>query len=71
VKYTKDKPKQTCSDCVHYWACAAWNVGSIANMDGTNCVNFERYNLPDHPPKQPEASDLTLSKPEQLLQNPQ
>lgn len=36
-------PLKICSDCLHYNACAAWNVGSIANMDGTHCVNYERY----------------------------
>ena len=30
-----------CSDCIHYCACAAWNVGSLANTDAGNCVNFQ------------------------------
>lgn len=28
-----------CSDCTHFSACAAWNVGSIASMKA--CVNFD------------------------------
>jgi len=37
--------KYTCSDCVHRWACAAWNIGSIANMNVTNCANFEKFSV--------------------------
>ena len=41
----KATPLKVCSDCTHYSACAAWNVGSIASMDGTNCANYERYDV--------------------------
>ena len=42
-KKAKSVSNQQCGDCVHHWACATWNVGSIASMDGTNCANFERF----------------------------
>lgn len=41
----KHGSKKTCSDCVHQWACAAWNVGSITSMDATNCANFEKFSV--------------------------
>lgn len=28
----------TCADCIHEWACNAWNVGNIHNMDARNCA---------------------------------
>lgn len=45
AKKNKQESKQQCGDCKHYYACAAWNIGSITNMDGTNCANFERYDV--------------------------
>ena len=30
---------KVCSDCTHFSACAAWNVGSIVDMKA--CVNFD------------------------------
>ena len=44
-KKAKSVSNQQCGDCVHHWACATWNVGSIASMDGTNCANFERFDV--------------------------
>lgn len=32
--------KQICGDCLHYNACAAWNIGSLANTDAGSCVNY-------------------------------
>ena len=39
--------KQICGDCLHYNACAAWNIGSLANADAGNCINFEHIHLYD------------------------
>ena len=36
----KEKDR-TCEQCIHEISCQAWNTGSIHNMDGTNCVNYE------------------------------
>jgi hypothetical protein len=33
---------RVCGDCVHFAACAAWNIGSIMSMDATHCVNYEQ-----------------------------
>ena len=32
--------KKICGDCLHYGACAAWNIGSLANTEAGNCVNY-------------------------------
>ena len=32
--------KQICGDCLHYNACAAWNIGSLANTEAGSCVNY-------------------------------
>lgn len=37
--------KKICGDCLHYNACAAWNIGSLANTEAGGCVNFEHYHL--------------------------
>lgn len=40
----KKNPKKqikTCTDCIHEFACSMWNIGSIHNMDATNCINHE------------------------------
>lgn len=34
------KRQRRCGDCVHYEACATWNVGSLLNTDATHCVNY-------------------------------
>lgn len=39
--------KQICGDCLHYNACAAWNIGSLANTDAGSCINFEHIHLYD------------------------
>lgn len=39
--------KQICGDCLHYNACAAWNIGSLANTEAGNCINFEHIHLYD------------------------
>lgn len=35
------KKKHTCSDCIHEYACQAWNIGRIHDMDATCCENYE------------------------------
>ena len=37
----KESRKITCADCIHEYACQAWNVGHIHDMDARNCVNRE------------------------------
>lgn len=32
-----------CSDCIHFYACSMWNVGTLYNTNATNCYNFETY----------------------------
>lgn len=36
-KRAAQKPEVTCADCIHEWACQAWNVGHIHDMDASNC----------------------------------
>lgn len=35
------KIERTCEQCIHEYACQAWNIGSIHNMNATNCSNYE------------------------------
>lgn len=37
----KKAPVKTCADCIHEYACQAWNVGTIHNMDASTCHNRE------------------------------
>ncbi|CDA90579.1 unknown [Firmicutes bacterium CAG:238] len=37
----RKKRNCTCSDCIHEWACQAWNIGVIHNMDATMCAPRE------------------------------
>jgi hypothetical protein len=37
----KRKPIRTCKDCIHEYACQQWNIGTIHEMDSTNCINYE------------------------------
>lgn len=30
-----------CAECIHEYACAMWNVGSINQMDATHCTGYE------------------------------
>lgn len=42
---TKEKDgtrNRICGDCVHYYACSAWNVGSLLHTDAATCANYER-----------------------------
>lgn len=42
AKKKAENPKpRTCAECIHEWACQAWNVGNIHNMDATNCAVYE------------------------------
>lgn len=34
--------KKICGDCLHYNACAAWNIGGLANTDAGNCINYAK-----------------------------
>ena len=42
LKVEKKKPNRVCGDCVHVYACSAWNCGNMYNADASNCVNFSR-----------------------------
>lgn len=35
------KAVRKCEQCIHEYACQAWNVGSIHDMNATNCTNYE------------------------------
>lgn len=35
-------PAPTCGECIHYAACAAWNVGDITNALAKTCANYEQ-----------------------------
>ena len=37
----KNTRSKKCSDCIHETACQSWNIGTIRNMDSTNCANYE------------------------------
>ena len=37
----KEDKYRTCADCIHEWACQAWNVGTIHEMDAGICANYE------------------------------
>ena len=37
----RNEKYRTCADCIHEWACQAWNVGTIHEMDAGICANYE------------------------------
>ena len=37
----KVKNCRTCKDCIHEYACQAWNIGTLCNSDASSCVNYE------------------------------
>ena len=37
----KNEKYRKCADCIHEWACQAWNVGTIHDMDATHCVMYQ------------------------------
>ena len=41
MRKNKDERTRTCGECIHEYACAMWNVGSLHNTDATNCSNYE------------------------------
>ena len=41
AKKKTPKPQKTCGDCIHEHACAMWNIGTIHEMNATNCTNHE------------------------------
>ena len=41
AKKKTTKPQKTCGDCIHEHACAMWNIGTIHEMNATNCTNHE------------------------------
>lgn len=41
AKKKQTEPARACADCIHEWACQAWNVGNIHNMDATTCQMHE------------------------------
>jgi len=41
-KMAKKKGKlRSCRECIHEYACQAWSVGHISDMDASHCVNYE------------------------------
>jgi len=42
MREKKTKPSRTCGECIHEFACAMWNVGTLRNTDATHCTNYER-----------------------------
>lgn len=41
VKRIKRKaPNRTCGDCIHEYACAMWNVGTIQDADASHCTEY-------------------------------
>lgn len=41
AKKKTPKPQKTCGDCIHEHACTMWNIGTIHEMNATNCANHE------------------------------
>lgn len=41
MRSKKQTSQKKCADCIHEYACQAWNVGHIHDMDATHCVNYE------------------------------
>ena len=37
----KKEAVRKCQECIHEYACQAWNVGNIHNMNAINCTNYE------------------------------
>ena len=37
----KNTRSKKCADCIHETACQSWNIGTIRNMDSTNCLRYE------------------------------
>ena len=37
----KKEAARKCQECIHEYACQAWNVGNIHNMNAINCTNYE------------------------------
>ncbi len=33
--------KRICGECIHEYACSAWNRGNMHNTDARNCANYE------------------------------
>lgn len=40
-KQEQQKPKRTCADCIHEWACQARTHGTIHNMNADSCAIYE------------------------------
>ena len=36
------KPVRKCGECIHYYACSSWNVGTLLQTDASHCVNYEK-----------------------------
>lgn len=41
VSKKQDKPRKTCADCIHEFACQMWTLGRIHEMNAENCPNHE------------------------------
>ncbi len=37
----KSKRARCCGDCIHEYACQAWNIGTIHFADASGCANYE------------------------------
>lgn len=36
------KPAKTCGECIHEYACQAWNIGGhLHDTDASSCINYE------------------------------
>ena len=38
----KNKPKRTCGECIHQWACQEWNCCDIQSEDAEYCKQYEK-----------------------------
>ena len=38
----KKEKLRTCKECIHEYACQAWNVGHISDMDASHCLDQEK-----------------------------
>ena len=44
-KRETSKPLRTCGECIHEYACAMWNVGSLHNTNAMGCANYETVKM--------------------------
>ena len=39
------KPTRVCGDCIHLYACIAWNLGSLRDANAMHCINFQKSEI--------------------------